>query len=191
MSTARQRKANRRNANASTGPRTAKGQARSAQNARRHGLSVAVLADPVVSREVQDWARVIAGDAAGPEGMLIAHKIAEAQIDLVRVRKARQDLLARNLNNPNYRSPVDDPLKAIREVEMFFKTVDRIHAGADITIDEVENFKKFSKRSDRKENLAVILLDHHKQLARLDRYERRALSRRNTAMRAFDATLRS
>jgi hypothetical protein len=39
-------KANRTNARASTGPKTTQGKIRAAQNARRHGLSRPILADP-------------------------------------------------------------------------------------------------------------------------------------------------
>ena len=41
----------------STGPRSAAGKARSAKNAVRHGLSVPVLADPELSREVRELAQ--------------------------------------------------------------------------------------------------------------------------------------
>src|SRR5882724_10564135 len=57
--------ANRRNARASTGPRTAAGKARVARNARRHGLNVAVAADPVLAREVEALAQAICRGFAG------------------------------------------------------------------------------------------------------------------------------
>ena len=47
MTSARKLEANRRNARASTGPRTAAGKARAAQNARRHGLSLAAASSLV------------------------------------------------------------------------------------------------------------------------------------------------
>src|SRR5215831_16410165 len=47
VTTERQRAANRRNARSSTGPRTAAGKARVAQNAVRHGLNVAIADDPL------------------------------------------------------------------------------------------------------------------------------------------------
>ena len=56
--------ANRANARASTGPRTAAGKTRSARNARRHGLSVPVLRDPALVPEIESLARRIAGENA-------------------------------------------------------------------------------------------------------------------------------
>lgn len=65
MSAARRREANRANARASTGPKTRAGKARSAGNARRHGLSLPALRDPALSHEIVALARAIVGAEAG------------------------------------------------------------------------------------------------------------------------------
>jgi hypothetical protein len=85
----RQIEANRRNAARSTGPRTAAGKTRAAQNARRHGLNVPVGSDPAWSGEIKGLARSIAGEDAPPQRYELACRIAEAQIDVIRVRRAR------------------------------------------------------------------------------------------------------
>jgi hypothetical protein len=87
-SSARRRAANRRNARASTGPRTSAGKARAAQNARRHGLSA--RHDPSRAQEVAALASAIADAGRGA----LASAIAAAQIDLVRARRVRADLIA-------------------------------------------------------------------------------------------------
>ncbi len=81
--------ANRANAMKSTGPRTAAGKARAAQNARRHGLRAAGLADAGFTEKVKDLARRIAGEGANAEIFEAACRLAEAHMDYVRARTAR------------------------------------------------------------------------------------------------------
>ena len=80
--------ANRANALKSTGPRTAAGKARAAQNARRHGLRAAALADAGFSEEVKELARLFAGKGANAEIFEAACRMAEAQLNHVLARTA-------------------------------------------------------------------------------------------------------
>ena len=82
-------KANRANARASTGPKTRYGRTRSARNAFRHGLNVSVQADEVLCEEVQALALEIAGSYANARIQALAHRVAEAQIEVRRVRTYR------------------------------------------------------------------------------------------------------
>jgi hypothetical protein len=96
----RRRAANRGNARASTGPKTRDGKARSAQNARRHGLTLSALGDASHAGAIDALARVIAGADAAPRRLRLAYRIAAAQIDLVRARRARHDLLCEADGDP-------------------------------------------------------------------------------------------
>jgi hypothetical protein len=107
VTSTRKIEANRKNARASTGPKTAQGRARLARNALRHGLSLPVGSDPVLCEEVESLAGKIAGTEADVEIREFARRAAEAQIDLGRVRYARYRLLSDALRNPDYESCVD------------------------------------------------------------------------------------
>ena len=100
MTSDRKIKANRTNARVSTGPKTRHGRARSAKNAFRHGLSLPVQSDQGLSEEVQALARHIAGPCASVHIQILAHRVAEAQVDLHRVRQMRHQFLSDRLSNP-------------------------------------------------------------------------------------------
>jgi hypothetical protein len=175
-------KANRANARASTGPQTARGRARVARNALRHGLSLRACSNPALSEEVEALAREIAGPDATAEIQELARLIAEAQIDLRRVRYARHHFLSDCLSDQYYESHANARMK--------LKFIVRLSQGKgpDISIETLEKFLTSTPQGPRK--LALILSQEAKQLLAMDRYERRALSRRKFAIRAFDAARR-
>ena len=89
MTSSEKQAANRRNANRSTGPRTARGKARSKRNALKHGLSVSAL-DAFAAPEVRDLAARFAAEGFVAEAL----PLAEASHDLRRIREIRDALVS-------------------------------------------------------------------------------------------------
>ena len=157
-------RANRANARASTGPKSTPGRIRSARNALRHALGLPIYSDPALSKEVE--AREIAGKNANSEILVLARRVAEAQIDLRRVRDARHRLLSQSLSDPYYNS-----LTNLREK---------------MTVLRPALNQYLTRTPQGPQKMALILCQEVRQLSAMDRYERRALSRRKFAIRAFD-----
>jgi hypothetical protein len=172
--------ANRANSRASTGPKTARGRSHAARNALRHALSLPVETDPALSEEVEALTRKIIGTDANAEQQQLARRIAEAQIDLRRVRSARHQLLSRALSDPDYESEATLRKKAA----LVIGCCRRIGPSAPIPGNVMEFLQS---KPEGPYKFATILADKTRQLLALDRYERRALSRRKFAIREFDA----
>ena len=153
MTSERQARANRANARRSTGPTSAPGKARAAQNARRHGLSQDILADALLAREVEDLAQRLVDEADRPDLIDLARRIAAAQIDVQRIRFFRQ--------------------RRMHEAVPAFVGGGREGPCRPEAVDP--------------DQLAAALAPLAKELQAVDRYARRALSRRKFAIRDFAA----
>ncbi len=95
MATEKQIAANRANAKRSTGPKTLAGKMASSRNAYRHGLSSPLQFDPSTSAKVDDIAHALVGEEAGEGRLTSAADFAQAQLQVLRIRSIRNDLIAK------------------------------------------------------------------------------------------------
>jgi hypothetical protein len=93
MTTATKRASNRANASASTGPRTQAGKARSALNARRHGLGVPVVFDPVWAEKAEAYASELVSGSTEFVIRQLGRELALVEVELSRIRAVRYSLL--------------------------------------------------------------------------------------------------
>lgn len=149
MTSKRAAEANRRNARRSTGPRTAKGKARSRLNAQSHGLA-AQDPNPGHDVAVEQLAGLLVGEQTGDAVFLqAARHFAEAELHMRRVRSVKLQLVrdySARVSSASDNTGTDNPMEP-----------------ADIPC-------------------AVELLE---ALEKIERYERRAFSRRKQAARAL------
>ena len=126
-------------------------------------------------------AREIAGTKPNAEIRDLARRVAEAHVDLRRIRQARHRLLSHALSGPYYDSRANTRGKVALLRVLLRKNAPDVSTA-------IERFLASSSEGPQK--FAIILAQEARQLLTMDRYEGRALSRRQSGIRAFEEARR-
>lgn len=174
-------RANRRNAQFSTGPKTAEGKARSSRNASRHDLRAGAARDDA---RVRPLALAIAGEDAVGERLALAEELAQAHLDA---------LFARRLGAAVWRAyhedhPMTQSLTDMLDDDCLIEVHDpasRALIRGDAPIDNVEirlvaRITAYALKL-RKANIRNLM----RRIAVINRYEGKALAQERAARRAF------
>jgi hypothetical protein len=132
----------------------------------------------------------MAGANASSEIQELARRIAEAQIDLRRVRCARHSLLSSALGDLDYDSPRAARRKSKVAAYIAKRIVRLTPEAAQLLKPLAVRILDYARSRPGPQKFATILFDMTQRLAVMDRYERRALSRRKFAIRAFETARR-
>jgi hypothetical protein len=167
MASERQIAANRRNASKSTGPKSRGGKRRSAANARTHGLAEPIAGQAEFARLIDELADKIAGESTSAVRRAYARVIAECEVELQRVFCVRAGLIEQaRVTAWTHAAPQENPRAERSQSEGSAARVRK----------EKETRRDFY---DDAQAISRLLPD----LAKLSRYERRAVGKRDRAVR--------
>jgi hypothetical protein len=174
MASERQLAANRRNARKSTGPRSGAGRKRASRNAYRHGLTLSITSTAASAKQLDILVRKIAGDSEDAIVLERARAIAQAELELARVRRAKLALIER----ASAFGELDPPQLTVTQMIRILNTYDR--GGGLIIPKPIDAMATMpSQEPDRSAEAIRRVLP---QLRKLERYERRAAARRDRAL---------
>lgn len=178
MATDRQIAANRRNARKSTGPRSAEAKKRTSRNAFQHGLATSYVANPAEIALVDQLAQQIAGPRQERLALALARDAALAQFELARIRRLKAELIGRvttfgAVNPPQIFPTWKDEwryvLASLRNNNSWLPLPIPPDPSATMPVDDAERVAEAIRRA-------------LPELAKLERYEVRAVGRRSRAL---------
>jgi hypothetical protein len=174
MASERQIAANRLNARKSTGPRSGAGRKRASGNAYRHGLTLNITSTAEVAKQLDKLARKIAGNTDDAITLECAREIAQAELELARVRRAKVALIER----ASAFGKLDPPQLTVTQMIRTLNALDR--GGSHIVPKPID--ASATMPSQQPERLAEAVRRVLPQLRKLDRYESRAAAQRERAV---------
>jgi hypothetical protein len=174
MASERQIAANRRNATKSTGPRSGAGRKRASRNAYRHGLSLSISSTAAFAKQLDKLVHEIAGDTEDAIVLERARAVAQAELELARVRQAKVTLIER----ASAFGELDPPQLTVAQLIRVANASDRGRPFVPKAIDASAAMP--SQEPDRSCEAVRRVLP---ELRKLGRYERCAAAQRERAAR--------
>ena len=182
MATERQIAANRRNARKSTGPRTSAAKKRASRNAYRHGLTVSPTLSAALAKRLDAIARKIAGGSKNEIVLENARAAAQAEFDLARVRQVKIALIesVSALGALDAPQDIGSLIKQLLYLEL--SLAGKTPRGRPPAIPEPVD-PLATMPTQEPERTAEAVRRALPDLLKLDRYESRAVARRDRAIR--------
>jgi hypothetical protein len=178
MATQRQIAANRRNARKSTGPRSNAAKKRSSRNAYRHGLTSSLPSSAAIAKWLDEFARKIAGNSKSEIILQLARAAAQAELDLAGVRHVKVALIQR----VSALGTLDAPrVFGSSAAEIRYLKCILSGRAPPILPDPVDPLATMPTQEP--ERTAEAVRRALPELRKLDRYESRAIARRDRAIR--------
>ena len=178
MATHWQIAANRRNARKSTGPRSNAAKKRSSRNAYRHGLTSSLPSTAAIAKSLDEFARKIAGNSKNAIVLEQARTAAQAEFDLARVRHVKVALIQRVSALGAFDAP--QVFGSWAEEIRYLKSILSGRAPP-ILPEPIDPLA--SMPTQEPERTAEAIRRTLPELRKLDRYESRAIARRDRAIR--------
>ena len=177
MASKRQIAANRSNARKSIGPRTGAGKKRASHNAHSHGLTLSI-SSAALAKQLEKRARKIAGGSKDEIILEHARAAAQAEFDLARVRQVKLALIERASGLGALDAP--QVFGSLAKEMRYLKSIlsGRAPPGLPERVDPLATMP-----TQEPERTAEAVRSALPELVKLDRYESRAVSRRDRAIR--------
>jgi hypothetical protein len=165
----------------STGPRSTSGKKRASQNAYRHGLTKPI-SSAEFAREVEMLAGQIAGDSEGKITIERAHDAAEAELEVARVRRVRTALIERVAALGRFDVPkrFQSPKDEVAWIMQRYWGATLWKGRPKFAVDPLP-----AMPSQEPQRTAEAVRRILPELCKLNRYESRAVTRRDRAIRAI------